>query len=58
MENKLLFAGALGAFFLAKAASLVSDMHAIGDCFVSSLQARKQALNPAPVYSAPEPMDW
>jgi hypothetical protein len=53
MENKLLFVGALGAFFLATAATLVSDMHGIGDWFISSLQARKYALNPAPIYGAP-----
>ena len=53
MENKLLFIGALGAFFLATAATLVSDMHGLGDWFISSLQIRKLALNPAPIYSAP-----
>lgn len=53
MENKLLFIGALGAFFLATAATLVSDMHGIGDWFISSLQAKKYALNPAPIYAAP-----
>lgn len=53
MENKLLFIGALGAFFLATAATLVSDMHGIGDWFISTLQARKYALNPAPTYSVP-----
>jgi len=52
MENKLLFIGALGAFFLATAATLVSDMHGIGDWFISSLQTRKYALNPAPIYGA------
>lgn len=53
MENRLLFIGALGAFFLATAATLVSDMHGIGDWFISSLQAKKYALNPAPIYGAP-----
>ncbi|WKZ35068.1 MAG: hypothetical protein QY332_15750 [Anaerolineales bacterium] len=53
MENKMLFIGALGAFFLATAATLVSDMHGIGDWFISSLQSRKYALNPAPIYAAP-----
>ena len=53
MENKMLFIGALGAFFLATAATLVSDMHGIGDWFVSSFQTRKLALNPASIYSAP-----
>ena len=53
MENKLLFIGALGAFFLATAATLVSDMHGIGDWFISSLQSRKYALNPAPIYGTP-----
>jgi len=53
MEKKLLFIGALGAFFLATAATLVSDMHGIGDWFVSSLQTRKLALNPTSIYSVP-----
>lgn len=53
MENKLLFIGALGAFFLATTATLVSDMHGIGDWFISSFQTRKLALNPAPIYSPP-----
>ncbi|MBI5966197.1 MAG: hypothetical protein HY863_22170 [Chloroflexi bacterium] len=53
MENKLLFIGVLGAFFLATAATLVSDVHGIGDWFISSLQARKYALNPAPIYGTP-----
>jgi hypothetical protein len=53
MENKLLFIGALGAFFLATAATLVSDMHGIGDWFIASLQSRKFALNPAPIYGTP-----
>jgi hypothetical protein len=53
MESKLLFIGALGAFFLAIAATLVSDMHGIGDWFISSLQERKYVLNPAPIYSTP-----
>lgn len=53
MENKLLFIGALGAFFLATAATLVSDMHGIGDWFIASLQTRKYALNPAPIYGTP-----
>ena len=53
MENKLLFIGALGAFFLATAATLVSDMHGIGDWFVSSLQVRKYALDPAPIFATP-----
>jgi len=53
MENKLLFIGALGAFFLATSATLVSDMHGIGDWYISSLQVKKYALNPAPIYAAP-----
>jgi hypothetical protein len=36
LENRLLLIGAIGAFFLAVAATLVSDMHGIGDWFVSS----------------------
>lgn len=53
MENKLIFIGALGAFFLATAATLVSDMHGIGDWFISSMQTRKYALDPAPVFGTP-----
>lgn len=53
MENKFLFIGALGAFFLASAATLVSDMHGLGDWFISSLQSRKYALNPASIYGTP-----
>ncbi len=53
MENKMILIGALGAFFLATAATLVSDMHGIGDWFISSLQARNISLNPAPIYAAP-----
>jgi len=53
MENKLLFIGALGALFLATAATLVSDMHGIGDWFISSLQIRKIALDPASIYASP-----
>jgi hypothetical protein len=53
MESKMLFLGALGAFFLATVATLVSDMHGIGDWFISSLQVRKYALDPAPIYSSP-----
>lgn len=53
MENRLIFIGALGAFFLATAATLVSDMHGIGDWFVSSQQTAKNMLSPAPIYGAP-----
>lgn len=53
MENKLLFIGAFGAFFLATAATLVSDMHGLGDWFIASLQTRKYALNPAAIYATP-----
>jgi hypothetical protein len=53
MENKLVFIGALGAFFLATAATLVSDMYGMGDWFVASLQIRKLPLSPAPIYGAP-----
>jgi hypothetical protein len=53
MENKMIFIGALGAFFLATTATLVSDMHGIGDWFISSLEGGKHALNPAPIYGAP-----
>lgn len=53
MENKLIFIGALGAFFLATAATLVSDMHGLGDWFVSSLQVKDYPLNPAPIYGTP-----
>lgn len=53
MENKMMFIGALGAFFLATTATLVSDMHGIGDWFIASLQARNLALNPAPIFATP-----
>jgi hypothetical protein len=53
MENKMLFIGAIGAFFLAVAATLVSDMHGIGDWYIASLQAKKHALNPAPIFGTP-----
>jgi len=53
MENKLILIGALGAFFLATAATLVSDMHGIGDWFISSLQIKNYPLNPAPIYATP-----
>ncbi|MCB9134420.1 MAG: hypothetical protein H6636_03275 [Anaerolineales bacterium] len=53
MENKLLFIGALGAFFLATAATLVSDMHGLGDWFIASLQTRNISLNPATIYATP-----
>jgi hypothetical protein len=53
MENKMILIGALGAFFLATAATLVSDMHGIGDWFISSLQATSNSLNPAPIYGTP-----
>ncbi len=53
MENKLIFIGALGAFFLATSATLVSDLHGIGDWFISSLQVRKQPLDPAFPYGVP-----
>ena len=53
MENKLLFIGAIGAFFLAVGATLVSDMHGVGDWFISSMQIRGLPLSPAQIYSAP-----
>lgn len=53
LENRLLFIGAIGAFLLAVAATLVSDMHGIGDWFVSSKQIRGLPLSPAQIYSAP-----
>lgn len=53
MVNKLLVLGAIGAFFMATSATLVSDLHGIGDWFISSFQARKLDLNPAPIFSAP-----
>jgi len=34
MENKMLIIGALGALFLSIAATMVSDMHGIGDWFI------------------------
>jgi hypothetical protein len=53
MENKMIFIGALGAFFLATAATLVSDMHGMGDWFISSLQMEKIALDPARIFATP-----
>ena len=53
MENQMIFIGALGAFFLATAATMVSDMHGIGDWYLASLQQRKLALNPAVIFGAP-----
>jgi len=53
MENKLLLIGAIGAFFLAVAATLVSDMDGIGDWYISSLQVRKYALDPAQIFATP-----
>jgi hypothetical protein len=53
MVNKLLILGSIGAFFMATSATLVSDMHGIGDWFISSFQVRKLDLNPAPIFSAP-----
>ena len=53
MENKLIFIGALGAFFLATAATLVSDMHGVGDWFISSFQMEKIALDPARIFGTP-----
>lgn len=53
MENKMILIGALGAFFLATSATLVSDMHGIGDWFISSLQASRNSLNPASIYGTP-----
>lgn len=53
MESKLIFIGALGALFLAVSATLVSDMHGIGDWFIASLQTRMISLNPAPIYAIP-----
>lgn len=41
MENKLLFIGALGAFFLATTVTLVSDMRGLGDWYISSLASAK-----------------
>jgi hypothetical protein len=53
MASKLIFIGALGAFFLATAATLVSDMHGMGDWYISSLQMGKLPLNPAKIFAAP-----
>jgi len=53
MENKLILIGALGAFFLATAATLVSDLRGIGDWIISALQVQKHELNPASIYGTP-----
>ncbi|MHB8135029.1 MAG: hypothetical protein ACYDH1_12500 [Anaerolineaceae bacterium] len=53
MENKLLLIGSFGALFLSISATMVSDMHGIGDWFISSLQIRGNPLNPSSIYSVP-----
>lgn len=53
METKMILIGAFGAFFLATAATMVSDMHGIGDWFVASHQTAKNALSPAAIYATP-----
>lgn len=51
--NKLMLIGSLGAFLLAVGATLVSDMHGIGDWYVSSLIQKGAPLYPTNVFSAP-----
>jgi len=53
MANKMLLIGTIGAFILAVGATLVSDMHGIGDWFVSSFQKVNVPLNPAKPFGAP-----
>ena len=52
MENRLLLVGAIGAFFLPVSATLVSDMHGVGDWYIASLQTKEYPLNPASIYGA------
>ena len=51
MEDKLIFIGALGGFFLAIDSTKVSDRHGIGDLVIACLQTQNLPLNPAPFYS-------
>jgi hypothetical protein len=53
VEKRLMFVGAIGAFFLAVGATLVSDMHGVGDWMISSMQVRNLPLSPSSIYSAP-----
>ncbi len=52
MENKLLFISALGAFFLATTATLVSDMHGLGDWYLFS-ESAKVCFESSPIYGTP-----
>ena len=53
MENRWIFIGAISASSLGTRGTMVSDIHRIGDWFVSSQQTAKNALSPAPIYGAP-----
>ncbi len=47
MEDKLIFIGALGGFFLAIASTKGSDRHKTGDLVIACLQTQNSPLNPA-----------
>jgi|GEM_PF-765999 len=53
IANKMLLIGTIGAFILAVSATLVSDMHGIGDWFISSFQKANVPLNPTKPFGAP-----
>lgn len=53
IANKMLLIGTIGAFILAVGATLVSDMHGIGDWFISSFQKVNVPLNPTKSFGAP-----
>jgi len=49
----MLLIGTIGAFILSVGATLVSDMHGIGDWFISSFQKMNVPLNPTKPFGAP-----
>jgi hypothetical protein len=53
LADKMLLIGTIGAFVLAVGATLVSDMHGIGDWFVSSFQKANVPLKPTKTFGAP-----
>jgi hypothetical protein len=53
LADKMLLIGTIGAFVLAVGATLVSDMHGIGDWFVSLFQKANVPLKPTKTFGAP-----
>ena len=53
LANNMLLIGTIGAFILAVGATLVSDMHGIGDWFISSFQKVNVPLSPTKPFGAP-----